>query len=227
VIVRLNTSHSPAISLESDAARSQRRAGIQSARDAMGAGLRSVPHRVVREFEDLPFVALEVGMDGLQALESFSGGVAEVLEDRLHRPFLAESVPPVQADQAWAGTFAGTPLDGAGMVVAISTPAWTRPIHSLAAKQSMKRASQLHSPRALNQRLPGRMVEYLRSGQPRRATFYRTASTAPTSLASRRATGRTERWHRSPVSPEAPTSWPSRFLRGSMTFLFAFHFPAV
>ena len=119
VIVRLNTSHSPAISLESDAARSQRRAGIQSARDAMGAGLRSVPHRVVREFEDLPFVALEVGMDGLQALESLSGGVAEVLEDRLHRPFLAESVPPVQADQAWAGTFAGTPLDATGTVVAI------------------------------------------------------------------------------------------------------------
>jgi subtilisin len=119
VIVRLNTDQTPATSLQSDAARSQHRAGIRTARDAVRASLRAVPHRVVREFEDIPFVALEVGMDGLQTLESMSGGVAEVLEDKLHRPFLAQSVPLVQADQAWAGTFAGTPLDATGTVVAI------------------------------------------------------------------------------------------------------------
>jgi subtilisin family serine protease len=119
VLVRLHSGQTPATSLESDAGRSQHRAGIRSARDAVLAGLGAGRHRVVREFEDIPFVALEVGMDGLQVLESLSSGVVEVLEDRLHRPFLAESVPLVQADQAWGGAFAGTSFDGTGMTVAI------------------------------------------------------------------------------------------------------------
>jgi subtilisin family serine protease len=60
-----------------------------------------------------------VGAAGLQALQSMSGIVVDVAEDRLHFPFLAESVPLVQADQVWAGQFAGTSFDGAGTVVAV------------------------------------------------------------------------------------------------------------
>jgi len=119
VIVRLGSVGAAENPLENNLERTQRLTGIKWARDSLRAGLHGMPHRVVREFEEFPFVALEVGPDGLQALESLPGVVEEVMEDRLHRPFLSESAPLVQANQAWAGAFAGTLLDGTGTVVAI------------------------------------------------------------------------------------------------------------
>src|SRR5207249_2086491 len=52
-------------------------------------------------------------------LESLRGLVTDVVEDEIHRPFLAESVPLVQADQVWSGGSAGLSLDGTGTVIAV------------------------------------------------------------------------------------------------------------
>ena len=87
--------------------------------DIAGAGgrvlgrLTRVPHRVVHRYLTVPFLALEVGPAALAELEAAGADVVRVVEDRLNVASLAESVPLIQGDQAWAQGF-----DGAGTVVA-------------------------------------------------------------------------------------------------------------
>ena len=119
VIVRLHTPSTTESDIESDLELASRRRNIDFARASTRASLSRLPHRVIHEFQDFPFMALSLTPGGLQALESLRGLVTEVLEDQLNTPFLAESIPLVQADQAWAGGFAGLNLDGAGTVIAI------------------------------------------------------------------------------------------------------------
>jgi len=114
VIVRLAVSDTPGTWVNSDILQGLRRADITRAQNSVRAGLLNVRHQVRRQFEDFPFIALQVGADGLRTLELLRG-VVEVVEDQLNAPFLAESVPLVQADQVWPG-------------------ASTRPIHSLVGK---------------------------------------------------------------------------------------------
>jgi subtilisin family serine protease len=91
-----------------------RRARIAAVRAAVRGRLGGGWHRVIREYDAIPFLALEVGPDALQALAAMPDVVERLEEDRLDRPMLTESVPLVQADQAWAQGF-----DGSGVVVAI------------------------------------------------------------------------------------------------------------
>jgi subtilisin family serine protease len=119
VIVRLAVSEAPGAWVDSDILQTLRRANITQAQQIVRSSLFNVRHRVRRQFDDFPFIVIEVGPDGLQAIESLRGVVAEVMEDQLHRPFLSESVPLVQADQVWPGGSAGLSLDGSGTVVAI------------------------------------------------------------------------------------------------------------
>src|SRR5438309_2299974 len=120
IIVRLAVSDAlPETWIDSDILRGIRRADIARYRDVVRFSLFNVPHRVHREFDDFPFVALEVGTDGLRTLESLRGVVTDVVEDEIHHPFLAESVPLVQADQVWPGGSAGLSLDGTGTVIAV------------------------------------------------------------------------------------------------------------
>src|SRR6266446_4016785 len=72
------------------------------------------PHRVLRRYAATPMIALRVGPNGLQELEASKLLVKRVMEDRIHKPVLVDSVPLIGADQAWAQGF-----DGAGMVVAV------------------------------------------------------------------------------------------------------------
>jgi hypothetical protein len=118
VIVELTISAAAQAAVDSDIIRDMRRKEVAEARDLVRAGLLGTAHSVVRQYQELPFIALEIGMDGLRTLESLYGLVVRVVEDRLERPFLSESVPLVQADQVWAGGF-GTPFTGNGTVVAI------------------------------------------------------------------------------------------------------------
>ena len=72
------------------------------------------PHRVLRRYAATPLIALRVGPNGLQELEAARFLVKRVIEDRIHKPVLVDSVPLIGADQAWAQGF-----DGTGMVVAV------------------------------------------------------------------------------------------------------------
>jgi subtilisin len=94
------------------AVRSQRN-DIASVRSTVLAELGGSSHRKIREFETIPFVALEVGLDALSKLEE-SMNVVALEEDRLESLLLSQSVPLIGADQAWTDGF-----DGTGMVVAI------------------------------------------------------------------------------------------------------------
>ncbi len=113
VIVELRLpSHRAEGSLAPEARRSQRLAIVKAQSDAL-ARLNRRSHRVVHRFQTVPFVALEVGGDALAALAA-DPSVARVVEDRLVRPLLAESVPLIQGDIAWDYGY-----DGTGQVVAV------------------------------------------------------------------------------------------------------------
>ena len=76
--------------------------------------LRTLPantYRAVRRFQHLPIVALDVtpeGLDALEALGALGTDVVRVMEDRIHKPVLAESVPLIEGDQVWAAGYDGS-----------------------------------------------------------------------------------------------------------------------
>ncbi len=107
IIVQLDVPTRPEGILGSPLAVSTQRQAIAAGQAAVLADLTGTNHRVARQFATIPFLALEVGPDALAALER-SARVLGVTEDRLDVPSLAESVPLVEADQAWAAGFDGT-----------------------------------------------------------------------------------------------------------------------
>lgn len=98
--------------LDSEAIARQRRAISRVQRGVLG---RLPEHRVhlVRAFETIPYVALDVDEAGLTALARDPDVVA-IEEDRIERTQLGETIPIVRADQAHAAGF-----DGRGWAVAI------------------------------------------------------------------------------------------------------------
>ncbi len=107
IIVQLDVPTRPEGTLASPLAVSTQRQAITAGQAAVLADLTGTNHRVARQFATIPFLALEVGPDALAALEQ-SSTVVGVTEDGLAAPSLAESVPLVEADQAWAAGFDGT-----------------------------------------------------------------------------------------------------------------------
>lgn len=83
---------------------------------------------MIRDFETIPFVTLEVRPDALQVLEA-SPNVVGVEEDHLLRPLLSQTVPLIGADQAWAAGF-----DGTGVKVAILDTGVDKSLSFLAGK---------------------------------------------------------------------------------------------
>jgi subtilisin len=114
VIVRFHTAFSPDVDLRSEAHALTRRQDIASARSALKSHLKGHHHAIVREYDALPFLAIEAGSDALSALEALPGVVAQVTEDRIDHIQMAQSGPIVQAPQAWAAGF-----DGTGTIVAV------------------------------------------------------------------------------------------------------------
>jgi subtilase family serine protease len=115
VIVRLNTPFAPENALASPAHVMSQRQTLSSAQSTLRTQLRGLRHRVVRDFRGtLPLMAIEAGPDTLQMLSNLRGLVAEVQEDVAVPPGLAQSVPLINANDAWAAGF-----DGAGQIVAI------------------------------------------------------------------------------------------------------------
>ena len=119
VIAELAISAAARATVDSDIIGDMRRNEVAGALAVVRASLFGTTHSVVRQYRESPFVALKVGVDGLRTLDSLHGVVVRVVEDRLERPFLSQSVPVVQADQVWGGGFEGIPITGTGTVVAI------------------------------------------------------------------------------------------------------------
>ena len=92
VIVQLGAKAIPEGQLKSaEAVASQRRA-IAVRRSRLMAELAISRHRIIREFETIPFVALEVWTDAMSLLDT-STHVVGVEEDRIERASLSQSVP--------------------------------------------------------------------------------------------------------------------------------------
>ncbi|HEV2984307.1 MAG TPA: S8 family serine peptidase [Vicinamibacterales bacterium] len=114
VIVELGVAGVPEGDLPDVATILQQRQAIA---DLGARALTRVPasaRRVVHRFQTVPLVALDVDANGLAALENASPEVVRIVEDAILRPVLAESVPLVQGDQAWAVGY-----DGSGSTIAI------------------------------------------------------------------------------------------------------------
>ena len=99
VIVQLRVSALPEGELSSaEAVASQRRA-IASAQSAVLTELAGTSYRVIRTFETIPFLALDVSPGALQALER-SALVVGMEEDRLESPQRTPNRPAEDKDRA-------------------------------------------------------------------------------------------------------------------------------
>ncbi len=117
VIVELRLAGGPLVpegQLSSLAAVLAQRADIASTRTQVLSRLQGRDYAVVREFDTVPYVALEVGPDALAELAAATFYVQRVVEDERFDPVLFQSVPRIGADQAWSAGY-----DGTGMTIAI------------------------------------------------------------------------------------------------------------
>src|SRR5689334_6239904 len=114
VELRLPVAHVPEGALGDRLAVARQRQRIAAAADRVVARLAPGSHREVRRFVTVPHVVLEVTPEALAGLEQMPDAVVSVAPDALLRPSLAESVPLIEADQAWTYGF-----DGHGMTIAV------------------------------------------------------------------------------------------------------------
>lgn len=112
VLVRVLGSTAPQGTLSTEQRRVQV-ASIRSAQDAVVGELGGMPFHIARAFDTVPYLALDVTPEALDALER-SGKVVSVDDDRLLRPLVGANITLVGADQAWAAGF-----DGSGLAVAV------------------------------------------------------------------------------------------------------------
>ena len=114
VELRLPTAHVPEGELRDQIAVARQRQRIAAAATRVVAALARGSHREIRRFTTVPHVVLEVTPASLAALEQMPDAVASIAPDVVVRPSLAESVPLIEADQAWSSGF-----DGHGMTIAV------------------------------------------------------------------------------------------------------------
>jgi subtilisin len=105
VIVGLEADFEPEGKL-SQARADEQRQDIEGAREGLRSELEETEFRTMREFETIPYVALEVSPEALEALER-SPKVSSIHEDRALPAALAESVPHLQAPDMWQANYSG------------------------------------------------------------------------------------------------------------------------
>ena len=116
VIVQLRVAtgrHVPEGNLGNVASVLAQRNAIASAASQLVLRLPADGSRLIRRFQSVPLLALDVAAGGLAALEN-APEVASVSADEIARPVLADSVPLVQGDQVWASGY-----DGTGTMIAV------------------------------------------------------------------------------------------------------------
>jgi subtilisin family serine protease len=106
VIVGLRTRHTAEGALSSAQATAQHKA-IATKAGELKAALSGSKYRVVRTFQSVPYVALELDAAALDRLRA-SGQAASLQEDALDRLDLAQSSPLVEATESWAVGRTGT-----------------------------------------------------------------------------------------------------------------------
>jgi hypothetical protein len=87
---------------------------IEFQRSRLLSRLPAGAYQLMRQYQTVPYVALDVDASALAVLEALGSDVVKVVDDEILRPSLAQSVPLIQADQAWAAGY-----DGTGQMVAI------------------------------------------------------------------------------------------------------------
>ncbi len=113
VIVELDVHAVPEARLPSRRALVSQRARIHGMRETLERGLRGSGARVLRRYDTLPFVVLEVPHEAMLELAT-SGAVARIEGDRVFETTLAESTELVQA-----ATVQSLGFDGSGWHVAV------------------------------------------------------------------------------------------------------------
>jgi subtilisin len=115
VIVRLRAAQTaPASARLSGSQELQRRLDIATRQQRIRDQLRGTNYSVRREFRSLPYVVIEVDAAGLARLQQATSDVAQIAEDPLFAPTLAESIPQIEADIAHQHGY-----DGSGSLIAI------------------------------------------------------------------------------------------------------------
>jgi subtilisin len=119
VIVELRLpagAHVPEGRAASPAAIGAQRRAIAEAGARVLARLQGGGPRLLHRYQTVPFLALEVSAGELQNLNDATAApdIVRVLDDAILRPVLAQSVPLVEADQAWASGY-----DGSGTTIAV------------------------------------------------------------------------------------------------------------
>jgi subtilisin len=110
-LVQLKVETSPERSLPHGNAVAAQRHAISRAKAALQTALTGRSYQVMREYQTLPFLAIEATPDVIAAITPM---VSNVYPDQLFRISLPQSVPLIRADQAWVQGF-----DGTGSVVAV------------------------------------------------------------------------------------------------------------
>jgi subtilisin len=109
VIVELNPrsgTHVPEDRLSGPAAAAQR-TEVRAAAGRVISNLRAGARDLVRRFDTVPYLVLELDAAGLTAIEN-SPDVVRLMDDPLLRPTLAGSVGLIQGDQMWAAGYRGS-----------------------------------------------------------------------------------------------------------------------
>jgi subtilisin family serine protease len=114
VELRLPSPHVPEGNLPTTAAVVGQREAIAAQAAQLRSRLPSGSHRTIRQYQTVPYLAIEVTPSALDALETLDAYVVRVMEDRILTPVLADSVPLIEGDQAWAVGY-----DGSGTTIAV------------------------------------------------------------------------------------------------------------
>jgi len=112
VIVGVRVTYQPEGRLDARAIQTQR-ASIAQAQNALLNQLAAYNVRVTRRFTTIPYLALEVNANALNALAT-AANVTSIREDKPRKPSLGDSTVLIGATSAWASGYSG-----AGQVVAI------------------------------------------------------------------------------------------------------------
>lgn len=113
LIVRLDVSYDPQTMALDNADAFQQRHAIDSAQARVAMGLTGLNAEILHNYEFTPFSLLSVDSRALDALLSLPS-VASVEEDRIEKADLEQSIPLINADDAWVGGYTG-----AGQAIAI------------------------------------------------------------------------------------------------------------